>query len=73
MEMRDRLRSAISSGTLALTDKLNERGDTVAEISGTDSLDLVELAMAREEKGTKLETVDDLLHFLDGMKDDYET
>jgi acyl carrier protein len=70
MEMRERLRSAILSGTLASTDKLNERGDTVAEILGTDSLDLVELVMAAEEKGTKLGTVGDLMQFLDGMKDD---
>ena len=70
MEMPDRLRSAILSGTLASTDKLNERGDTVAEILGTDSLDLVELVMTVEEKGTKLETVGDLMQFLDGMKDD---
>ena len=69
MEMRERLRSAILSGTLASTDKLNERGDTVAEILGTDSLDLVELVMAAEEKGTKLGTVGDLMQFLDGMKD----
>jgi acyl carrier protein len=70
MEMRDRLRSAILSGTLASTDKLNERGGIVAEILGTDSLDLVELVMAVEEKGTKLETVGDLMQFLDGMKHD---
>jgi hypothetical protein len=70
MEKRDRLRSAILSGALASTDKLNERGDTVAEILGTDSLDLVELVMTVEEKGTKLGTVGDLMQFLDGMKDD---
>lgn len=70
MEMQDRLRSAILSGTLASTDKLNEVGDTVAEILGTDPLDLVELVMAAEEKGTKLGTVGDLMQFLDGMKDD---
>lgn len=73
MEMRDRLRSAILSGTLATTDKLNDRGDTVAEILGTDSLDLVELVMELEEKGTKIDTVGDLMQLLDGMKGDAET
>jgi acyl carrier protein len=67
MEMRDRLRSAILSGRLAETDRLNERGDTVADILGIDSLDLLELVMAAEEKGIKGDTVGDLMRFLDEM------
>ena len=47
-EMREKLRLAISSGVLASTDTLNERGSTVAEIICVDSLDLVELVMAIE-------------------------
>jgi hypothetical protein len=70
MGMRHRLRSALSSGTVARTDRLNECGDTLAEILGTDSLDLVELDMAAEEKGTKLDTVGDLMRFLDELGDD---
>jgi hypothetical protein len=68
MEMRDRLRSALLSGTLARTDRLNECGDALAEILGTDSLDLVELVMAMEEKSVKVDTVGDLMRFLDEMK-----
>jgi hypothetical protein len=71
MEIRDRLRSAILSGTLARTDTLD--GDTLAKILGIDSLELVELIMAVEEKGTKLDTVGDLMRFLDETKDDPET
>jgi hypothetical protein len=37
----------------------------LAEILGIDSLDLVELVMAVEEKGMKVETVGDLMRFLD--------
>jgi hypothetical protein len=69
MDMRDRLRSALLSGTLARTDKLNECGDMLAKVLGTDSLDLVEVVMAVEEKGTKLETVEDFMRFLDEMKE----
>jgi acyl carrier protein len=65
---RDRLRSALSSGTLAITDRLNKCADTLAEILGSDSLDLVELVMAMEEKGMKADTVGDLMRFLDDLK-----
>jgi hypothetical protein len=70
MEIRDRLRQALLLGTLARTDRLDECGAALAEILGTDSLDLVELIMASEEKGTKLDTVGDLMRFLDELKDD---
>lgn len=73
MNMRDRLRSALASGILAKTDMLNECGDTLTEILGIDSLDLVELVMAVEEKGTKLNTVGDLMRFLDEMNDDWNS
>jgi hypothetical protein len=57
MVIRERLRQALLLGTVAKTDRLNECGAALAKISGTDSLDLVELIMAVEEKGTKLDTV----------------
>jgi hypothetical protein len=67
MEMRDRLRSALLSGSLARTDRLSECGTALAEVLGTDSLDLVELVMAIQQKGVKLDTVDDLMRFFDEM------
>jgi acyl carrier protein len=67
-DMRENLRSAISSGVLANTDTLNDRGSAVAEIFGVDSLDLVELVMAFEQKGPKLNTIGDLLRFMDQVK-----
>jgi hypothetical protein len=63
--MRENLRSAVSSGVFASTDTLNDRGSTVAEIFGVDSLDLVELVMAFEEKGPKLKTIGDLMRCMD--------
>jgi acyl carrier protein len=65
MNLRDRLRSALSSGVLTRTDRLDDCEDALAEILGIDSLDLVELVMAVEEKGMKIETVGDLMEFLD--------
>ena len=65
MNPRDRLRSALSSGALTRTDRSDECEDTLPEILGIDSLDLVELVMAVEEKGMKSETVGDLMRFLD--------
>jgi hypothetical protein len=68
MRMSDRLRRALSSGVLAITDRLNNCGDILAEILDADSLDLVELVMAMEEKGMKADTVGDLMRFLDELK-----
>ena len=68
MEMRDRLRQSLLLGSLARTDRLSECSTALAEVLGTDSLDLVELVMAIEEKGAKVDTVDDLMRFLDGIK-----
>jgi Phosphopantetheine attachment site len=65
MNLRDRLRSALSSGALTRTDRLDDCEDALAEILGINSLDLVELVMAVEEKGMKIETVGDLMEFLD--------
>jgi hypothetical protein len=48
----------------------DECEDTLAEILGIDSLDLVELVMAVEEKGMKIETVGDLMRILDETKVD---
>ena len=70
MDLRDRLRTALSSGALTGTDRLDECEDTLAKILGIDSLDLVELVMAVEEKGMKIETVDDLMRFLDEANGD---
>jgi len=70
MEMRDRLRSAISSGTVSTTGKLREHGEEIDQILGTDSLDLVELAMVAEETGARLDTIGDLMQFLDRTKND---
>ena len=70
MDLRDRLRSALSSGALTRTDRLDDCEDTLAEILGIDSLDLVELVMAVEEKGMKIETVGDLMRFLDEANSD---
>jgi acyl carrier protein len=55
MSLRDRLRSALLSGDLTTTDRLNECEDTLAEILGIDSLDLVEPVMAVEGKSAKIE------------------
>jgi hypothetical protein len=68
MWMRDRLRSALSSGAFAMTDSLNECVDRLAERLDGDSVDLVEIVMAMEEKGMKADTVGDLMRFLDEMK-----
>jgi hypothetical protein len=46
---------------------LNNCGSTVAEIMGVDSLELVELMLAIERKSTKVNTVDDLIRFIDQM------
>jgi hypothetical protein len=62
--------SALSFGASTRTDRLNECEDTLAEILGIDSLDLVELVMAVEEKGMGVETVGDLMRFLDEMNED---
>jgi hypothetical protein len=67
-EMREKLRLAISSEVLASTDTLNECGSTVAEIICVDSLDLVELVMAFEEKGPKIKTIGDLMRYMDQVK-----
>jgi acyl carrier protein len=67
-EMREKLRLAISSGVLASTDTLNERGSTVAEIICVDSLDLVELVMAFEEKNPKIKPIGDLMRYMDQVK-----
>ncbi len=68
--MRKNLRWAIFRGVLAETNTLDERGSTVADIFGVSSLDLVELCMAVEERGSKLNTVGDLMRFMDEFKDD---
>jgi hypothetical protein len=65
MNPRDRLRSALLSGALSRADRLDECADTLTEILGIDSLDLVELIMAVEEKNVKIKTVGDLMRFLD--------
>lgn len=64
-DMRQNLRSAISSGVLTRTANLDECEPSVAKIIGVDSLDFVELVMALEGNGTKLNTVDDLMRFMD--------
>ena len=64
-DMRQNLRSAISSGVLTRTANLHECEPSVAKIIGVDSLDFVELVMAVEGNGTKLNTVDDLMRFMD--------
>jgi hypothetical protein len=68
MRMSDRLRQALSSGALVITDSLDESGDTLARILDLDSLDLVELVMAMDEKGMKADTVGDLMRFLDEIQ-----
>jgi len=40
----------------------------VAELFGIDSLDLVELVMAFENNGLKLNTIDDLMRSMDQVK-----
>ena len=67
-EMRENLRSAISSGVLPGKDTLNERGSDVAKLFGVDSLDLVELIMAFEEQGPKINTIDDLMRRMDQIE-----
>jgi len=66
---RQSLRWAIFRGTLSAADALEGRSDTIADIFGCDSLEWVELVMALEAKGTKLQTVGDLMAFMDGVID----
>jgi hypothetical protein len=65
LDMRHKLRSALSQGIVAGADTLDECGLKVAAIIDVDSLDFVELEMALEEAGKKLNTVDDLMRFMD--------
>jgi hypothetical protein len=67
-DMRENLRSAIASGRFRSSDRLNDRGSDVAELFGIDSLDLVELVMAFENNGLKLNTIDDLMRSMDQVK-----
>jgi hypothetical protein len=67
-DMRENLRSAISSGVLTRTATLDECEPSLANIIGVDSLDFVELVMAVEGDGTELKTVDDLMRFMDQIK-----
>ncbi len=62
-DLRKKLRSAISSGALAKTDTLDDIGLKIFGVKST--LDFVELVMALEERGVKLDTVDDLMRFMD--------
>jgi acyl carrier protein len=66
-QMRQKLRSAISSGVLSSEDALDNCGSSVAEVMDVDSLDLVELVMMIEEKGSKINTVGDLMRMMDQM------
>jgi hypothetical protein len=67
-DLREKLRSAISSGVLATTDPLDDIGVKIFGVK--TSLDFVELVMALEERGVKLETVDDLMRFMDQVNVD---
>ena len=62
-DMREKLRSAISSGVLARTDTLDDIGVKIFGVKA--SVDFVELIMALEEKGVSLSTVEDLMRFMD--------
>jgi acyl carrier protein len=66
-EMRQKLRSAISLGLLGSEDALDNCGSSVAEVMDVDSIDLVELVMMIEEKGSKVNTVGDLMRMMDQM------
>jgi hypothetical protein len=67
-DIREKLRSAISSGVLARTDTLDEIG---AKIFGVKlSIDFVELVIALEENGVKLTSVDDLMRFMEQVNSD---
>lgn len=67
MLLRHRLHSAIGSGAVSPTDRLEDCEPILSKIFDTlDSLDMVELGMALEEKGnTKIRTMADLMRVLD--------
>jgi acyl carrier protein len=52
---------------LGTANTLNRFRSTVTEIMGVDSLELVELVLAIERQGTKENTVDDFVRFMDQM------
>jgi len=69
--MRHRLRSAIASGAVKPTDRLENCPNFHKIMDTFDSLDTVELVMALEEKAiTKISTIDDLRRALDKIRPD---
>jgi acyl carrier protein len=69
-EFRWNLKRALDSGELKPDDKLDDVTDQLTEIFQCDSLDLVELVMAVEERGRSIRTVGELLRSLDNNGDD---
>ena len=67
-DMREKLRSAISSGALAKTDTLDDIGVNIFGVQS--SVDFVQFVMGAEQRGVKLDTVDDLMRFMDQIKAD---
>jgi hypothetical protein len=59
------LKRTIDSGELKPEDKLDDVTDQLTQIFQCDSLDLVELVMAAEERGGRITTVGELLKALD--------
>ena len=62
-DLREKLRPAISSGAFAKADSLDKI--RVKTFGFKSSLNVVELLMSLEEQGTKLDTIDDLMGWLD--------
>jgi hypothetical protein len=69
-EFRWNLKRALDSGELKQEDKLDDVADQLTQIFQCDSLDLVEIVMAAEEKGGRIRTVGELLRSLDSYGED---
>jgi acyl carrier protein len=69
-EFRWYLKRALDSGELKQEDKLDDVTDQLTQIFQCDSLDLVEIVMAAEEKGGRIRTVGELFRSLDNNGED---
>jgi len=69
-DFRWNLKRALDSGELKPEGKLDDVTDQLTQIFQRDSLDLVEIVMAAEEKGRSIRTVGELLRTLDNNGED---
>jgi hypothetical protein len=64
-DIRRTLQAAVDSGELGPEETLEHAAKKLDELLGWDSLDIVELSMALEEKGIVVTTVGDLIRLLE--------